>query len=393
MHDLIVIGGGIVGLATAERYLRTHPGHSLLLLEQGPRLCGQQSGRNSGVLHSGIYYEPGSLKARGCLRGKQLMQQFCREMGVPFKLCGKLIVATHEGELQRLAELERRGLANGVELRRLEPQEIKTIEPGVRGVAALHVPQTGVVDFALVGEALGQRVREAGGELRLDTRVQGVRSHGARIEVTLASGVEFAHRAVVCAGLQADRLARAAGLVHDVRIVPFRGDYYALREPHAAQVHGLVYPVPDPRFPFLGVHLTRRSDGVVEAGPNAVLALSRERAGRFAFSGCDALDALSWPGLWRLMARHGRMGLRELWRSSSARAFAAEARRLLPALRSEWLERVPSGVRAQLLDSRGQLIDDFVFERDGAVLHLLNAPSPAATSALAIAELLVEEIA
>lgn len=388
VYDLIIIGGGIVGLAVAQRSLARRPGSSVLLLERSAAICTQQTGRNSGVLHSGLYYEPGSLKARNCRLGKRLMEEFCASAGVPTRRCGKVLVATAEEQLGRLAELEQRGRQNGVEVRRLTPKELRVLEPGVRGCAALHVPETGVVDFAQVGRALAEVFREAGGELRLGATVSAVHRVGPSAEVAVGSELLRARRVVVCAGLEADRLARRAGLARGLRVIPFRGSYRTLLAPYADQVAGLVYPVPDPRFPFLGVHLTRRIDGTVEAGPSAFLSLARTQLSPLR----DFLDSISWPGLWRLALAHPGLALGEFSRAASTERFAREARELLPGLEPSALGPAAPGTRAQLLDRKGRLVDDFTFERDGSVLHLLNAPSPAATSSLAIAGRLLDEV-
>ncbi len=388
MYDLIVIGGGIVGLAVAARALERLPGHSVLLVERDGAVCGGQTGRNSGVLHSGLYYQPGSLKARNCREGKRLMEEFCDRSGVPYRRCGKVLVATTEDDVHRLTVLEERAARNGVRASRLTAAELRIHEPGVSGVAGLHVPETAVVDFDRVGRALAESFVSAGGELRLSTPVLGVHRCGPSAEVELETGCVSAARVVVCAGLEADRLARRAGLARGLRVVPFRGAYRTLVAPRADEVRGLVYPVPDPRFPFLGVHLTRTVDDVVEAGPSAVLAITR--SGRTPLR--DALESLTWPGLWRLLVANPRLATRELTKAASHRSFAAEASKIFPGISVEDLAPAPPGTRAQLMDRRGRLVDDFTFERDGTVLHLLNAPSPAATSALAIAGRLLDEV-
>lgn len=393
MIDLAIVGGGLVGLATAFRFLGRFSGRRVVLLEKERAPGTHQSGHNSGVLHSGLYYAPGSRKALLCRRGKALLEAFCEERGVPYRRRGKVVVATESEELPRLTELARRGRANGVELEEIGPSRLRELEPHVRGLAALHVPETAVVDFREVARALAQGVAERGGELRTGSRVLALDSTGAGTRLLLEGGeVLEARRAVACGGLQADRLARSSGGAPELRIVPFLGQYHALKRPYATRVRSLVYPVPDPRFPFLGVHLTRNVDGRVACGPNAVPAWAREGYGPRSFDPRDAWETLSWPGSWRLAARYLRHGTAELWRSTSRRSFARAAARLLPELEESWLEPAPAGVRAQALDRSGRLVDDFAFERRGAQLHVLCAPSPAATACLAIADHLIDEL-
>lgn len=393
MFDLAVIGGGIVGLATAFRYLRRFSGRSAVVLEKEERLAAHQSGRNSGVLHSGLYYPPGSLKAALCRTGKAGMEALCEELGVPWRRCGKLIVATEHDQLGRLAALAERARTNGVEVREVGPTGIRELEPHVRGLAGLHVPSTGVVDFRQVAEALGAEIRRLGGELRTGARVTGLEPRGDRLDLRLAGGEELAAaRAITCGGLQADRLAGLSGGPAEVRIVPFLGEYFGLRPEFRTRVRALVYPVADPRFPFLGVHLTRRIDGRVDCGPSAVPTWSREGYSKTAFEARDAWSSLTWPGFWRLAGRHLPVAAGELRRSLSRAAFARSAARLLPELEADWLEPAPCGVRAQALDRSGRLVDDFLIEQRGPLLHVLNAPSPAATSSLAIAEHLLGHI-
>jgi L-2-hydroxyglutarate oxidase len=395
MLDLVVVGGGIVGLATAHRFLRRFPGRAVRVLEKEASPGGHQSGHNSGVLHSGLYYAPGSLKARNCVAGKAALEAFCREAGVPFERCGKLVVATREAELPRLAELERRAAANGVETRRLRREEIRAVEPEAGGLAALHVPGTGIVDYRRVVGALVEAVRDAGGEVRCGAEVR--RATAAEGGVLVEVGGEReplrAARAVLCGGLQSDRLARRSGLDPALRVVPFLGEYRALRPAFRERIRGLVYPVPDPALPFLGVHLTRRVDGGVDCGPNALLAPAREGYRKAAVDPRDLLESLAWPGTWRLGLRYARTGAAELWRSLSTAAFARDLARLCPALEADWLEPAPAGVRAQALARDGTLVDDFTVLEDGPLLHLVNAPSPAATSCLAIAGHLVDRLA
>jgi L-2-hydroxyglutarate oxidase LhgO len=384
---LIVVGGGILGLAAARQWLRDDPGAEVIVIEKEPRLASHQTARNSGVVHQGVYYTPGSLKARLCRRGAQLLEAFCTERGLPYEACGKLVVAVHEAELPRLDELERRSRANGVPgLRRLEGAELQHIEPHVRGLAALHSPRSAIVNFAAVARAFADDVEAAGGSLRLGTPAVRVES-GARPVVVLGDGVRLsADRVLVCAGLYGDRLARASGEPAEPRIVPFRGEYWRLAPAHSELVRGLIYPVPDPELPFLGVHLTRTLDGSVLIGPNAVPALAREGYRPRDFRWRDTVETVSWPGTWRMLRRHWRAAAGELARSARKQLFVAEARRYVPALSAGDVLPAPAGVRAQALDRDGKLVDDFRLSAHGGVVWVRNAPSPAATSSLAIAE-------
>lgn len=383
--DVAVVGAGLLGLATARALLARRPGLRLAVLDAEDGIARHQSGRSSGVLHRGLYYAPGSLKARLCVAGAEAVLRFCEEKGVAHRLCGKLVVAASGDELPRLEELRRRGLANGVPgLRELGPDELRELEPHVAGVRALLSPATGIVDFPGVAAALAADVAAGGGEVLLRRRVAAFeRRRGAVLLRTPAGDVECRH-AVACAGVQADRLAVLDGGAREPRIVPFRGDYWVLRGPARALVRGLVYPVPDPSFPFLGVHTTLRLDGAVWLGPNAVLALARDGYGRLRVRPRDALDALASPGFRRLARRHWRTGLAEAARDLSRRLLARQARRLLPGLEAHDLAPGPCGIRAQALAPDGMLVDDFVFEGDERVLHVRNAPSPGATSSLAI---------
>jgi len=377
----VVIGGGIVGLATAHRLTRERPGASVTVLEKEDEVGTHQTGHNSGVIHAGVYYKPGSLKARLSRAGNRSMVDFCTEHDIPVKVCGKLIVATERGELNRLQELYQRSLANDLDVRLLSPAEAREHEPAVNCVAALHVASTGITDFAAVCRALAASLT-----VRQRTEVIGLRPDGQATRVETTAGDIVADVLVNCAGLHADRLARMAGFEPGVRIVPFRGEYYELRPERRDLVRGLIYPVPDPQFPFLGVHFTRMIDGSVHAGPNAVLAFAREgyRWGRF--SAKDMWDTLAFGGTWRLGRRHWRYGLGEVRRSLSRRRFAASLARLVPDVREADLVKCAAGVRAQAIAPSGALVDDFLFaERPGQV-HVLNAPSPAATSSLEIAK-------
>jgi (S)-2-hydroxyglutarate dehydrogenase len=388
---VVVVGGGILGLATARLIAREQPTTDVTVLEQEPQLAVHQTARNSGVAHAGIYYEPGSLKARLCRRGIGLLRDFCAEHDIPYEACGKLVVALDETELSRLDRLEARAHANGVPgLRRLDATELRAVEPHAAGIAALHSPETAITDFRAAALALAREVTEHGGTVRTGVEVTRVRSGTSAATVELADGSQLhADRVVVCAGLRTDRLARRSGEDAAPRIVPFRGEYWALRPERRSLVRGLIYPVPDPTLPFLGVHLTKTVDGSVLIGPNAVLALAREGYSRGAVHGRDLAETLAWGGTWRLMRRHWRAGIAETRRSLSKRAFVSEARRYVPELRPGDAVRAGSGVRAQAVDRDGTLVDDFRIGGDARVVWIRNAPSPAATSSLAIAEEIV----
>jgi L-2-hydroxyglutarate oxidase len=385
-YDIAVVGAGIVGLSVA-RALSRQRRVRVAVLEAEPRPATHQTGHNSGVIHSGLYYRPGSLKARNCLAGRDALYRFCEQNGVSHENCGKLVVATREDELERLDGLERRGRDNGLTgLRRLRGEELREREPHVAGIAGLWVPQTGIVDFTEVARVLVRHLREHDGELRTSFRVETVRRCSDGF-VLRSDGDEVEARHLInCAGLHSDRIARRCGLRPGVRIVPFRGDYYQLKPSREHLVRNLIYPVPDPRFPFLGVHLTRMIRGGVEAGPNAVLALKREGYSRVSFSAPDLFEMLSYGGFWRMAARFWRTGLGELRRSLSRRAFATALRRLVPELLDSDVTRCGSGVRAQAVTPDGRLLDDFRILANERMLHVLNAPSPAATAALSIGD-------
>lgn len=389
MARVLVVGAGIIGLATAARLARR--GDEVTVLEKGAGLAEHQTGRNSGVIHSGLYYAPGSLKARMGTAGARSMTAFAREHGVAVQTCGKLVVAVEESELPRLEVLAERGAANGVPVRAVSPAEAREIEPHVACVGALRVESTGIVDYRGVCAVLAAQVRDAGGSILLHRTFRGARTEGTQVRAWVdgpGSGDREEHVAdalVVCGGLHADRLAQACGVDPGARIVPFRGEYYELTPEAARLVNGLVYPVPDPRFPFLGVHLTTMVHGGVHAGPNAVLALAREGYRWRDVSPGDLADALSWPGLWRLGARAWAPGAREVARSASRSLFARSLARLVPGITAEDLVPSPAGVRAQALQRDGSMVDDFLVKTVPRQVHVINAPSPAATASLEIA--------
>lgn len=389
-----VIGAGIVGLAVARRLGEAEESAELTVIDKENRVGTHQTGHNSGVVHAGVYYRPGSLKAGLCRRGMELLRDYCEQRVIPYEECGKLIVARNPGELGLLDELEGRAVANGVPgLRRLDATQMLEVEPHVRGLGALHSPRTAIVDFHQVARAYADDIVALGGSLRLGFGVGAITAAGGELRVTGTEGEELAFdRLVVCGGLQSDRLARMAGQPRGPRIVPFRGEYHRLVAARSELVRGLVYPVPDPSYPFLGVHFTRRVDGRVDIGPNAVLALSLEGYRRRDVSPTQVLDLLGYPGFRRMARRHWRAGLAEMLGSLSRRAFLARAREFVPELSADDVESAPAGVRAQAVDRDGSFVDDFRITRSGGLVLVRNAPSPAATSSLAIAEHVVSAL-
>ena len=389
----VIVGAGILGLATARQLARSSEENTdIVVLEKEREIGAHQTSHNSGVVHAGIYYAPGSLKARLCRRGLGLLRDFCGAHGLPYEACGKVVVATHDGEIEPLKRLAERAAANGVPgLRWLDAQELTTVEPNVRGVAGLHSPETAIADFAAVARAFADEITAAGGEIRTGAAVARV-GHDATLELQDGSRID-ADRVIVCAGLQADRLAIASGEPAEPRIVPFRGEYWQLRPERAHLVRGLIYPVPDPSLPFLGVHLTRKIDGSVMLGPNAILSTARDAYERRRFDPRDVYDAISWPGTLRMLRRHWRAGVGELVRSASKRQFVREVARYVPSIGPPDVLPAPAGVRAQAIDRDGSLVDDFRLGVNGRVAWVRNAPSPAATSCLAIAEELLARAA
>jgi L-2-hydroxyglutarate oxidase LhgO len=382
----VIVGAGILGLGTAYRLITTQDGTAeVVVLESEPEIGAHQTTHNSGVVHAGIYYAPGSLKARLCRRGLGLLRDFCADHELPYDPCGKVVVATSDQELDPLHRLAERATANGVPgLRWLDASELSQVEPNVRGVAGLHSPETAIADFGAVARSFAAQITQAGGEIRTNMPVARV-SPDARVELADGSTLE-ADRVIVCAGLQADRVAIASGEPAEPRIVPFRGEYWRLRPERTHLVRGLIYPVPDPALPFLGVHLTRKVDGSVLLGPNAILATARDAYERRRFDPRDVYDALSWPGTVKMLRRHWRAGFGELVRSASKRQFVREVARYVPAVSPDDVLPAPAGVRAQAIDRDGSLVDDFRLGVSGRVAWVRNAPSPAATSCLAIAE-------
>jgi L-2-hydroxyglutarate oxidase len=383
-HDVAIIGGGIVGLATAKALVERGT-RNVVVIEAEPHVAAHQTGHNSGVIHSGIYYKPGSAKARNCSEGRELLYRFCGDHGIPHDRCGKIIVATHPRERPALDEIERRGHANGLNgLKRLTGDELKEYEPNVAGIAGLYVRETGIVNYKAVAAKYAELVGQGGGQVRTAIRFHGLIRDGFELVLHTTAGDLRARYLVNCAGLQADRVARLCGVDPGVTIVPFRGEYYELK-PHAQHlVRNLIYPVPDPRFPFLGVHFTRMIGGGIEAGPNAVLAFRREGYRFTAVSLRDLLEMLCHRGFWRMAAKYWRTGLSEIKRSLSSYSFWDSLRRLVPAVQREDIVPAGAGVRAQALTPDGKLVDDFHIRGEDRMIHVLNAPSPAATASISV---------
>jgi (S)-2-hydroxyglutarate dehydrogenase len=389
-YDVVIVGGGIVGLAVALEITKRFPRLRLLLLEKEDRVGRHQSSHNSGVIHSGVYYKPGSQKAELCVEGARAMIEFCRAHAIPHEVCGKVIVATDAEEFARLEELRRRGEANGLTgLQMIGPEQLREIEPHASGLRALVVPSTGITDYGAVCQKYAELIRAQGGTILTSTAVTGLRNLTDEVAVETSGAPVSTTYLINCAGLFSDRIAGMAGEKPHVIIVPFRGEYYDLVPERSSLVRNLIYPVPDPQFPFLGVHFTRRVNGTVDAGPNAVLALRREGYERTDFSPRDLGSSLGFPGFWRMAAKHWRSGLGEFHRSFSKDAFVRALQRLLPELRAEDLIPGGSGVRAQALRRDGTLVDDFQFVPSGRMLHVLNVPSPAATASLLIGRSIV----
>lgn len=383
--DVIVIGAGIIGLSSAMEISRRHPGNRVLILEKEDRPGLHQSGHNSGVIHSGLYYRPGSLKAQTCGQGAHSMVAFAEEHGINYQICGKVVVATSEDEIPRLEELQHRGTANGIQgMKMIGPNQLRDIEPHAYGIKALWVPSTGIIDFPAVVKTYARIVTDAGQEIRLGAKVTGIEKRGREVTVETTAGDFLGKFIVNCAGLHADRVAHLAGGDIPLRIIPFRGEYYELCPEKRALVHSLIYPVPDPAFPFLGAHFTRRTDGTVEAGPNAVLAFMREGYTKTSVDPSDLCDIFSYPGFWRLSKKYWKIGLGEMVRSLSKSAFTRSLQKLMPAIRESDLLPGGAGVRAQAVDKKGTLVDDFAIVQTEGAIHVCSAPSPGATASLMI---------
>lgn len=392
-QDILIIGGGIVGLATAWRLLQQRPSLQVTVLEKESQVAQHQTGHNSGVLHSGIYYRPGSLRAKNCRDGREAMVEFCREEGIPHEICGKVIVATSEAEIPQLLKIYERGIANGVKCELIDLPRLRSLEPAVNGVRALHVPEAGIVDYKQVATRLSEKIERAGGHVWTVAEVVGVETRESEVVIRTRDGREFHSRVLVtCAGLQADRVGTMAGCHPTSRIVPFRGEYFELKREAEHLCRNLIYPVPDPEFPFLGVHFTRMIRGGVECGPNAVLAFRREGYSKLDLSMGDLAETLLDPGFRKLAWKHWRSGAAEMWRSWNKSAFVAALQKLIPAVTSDMLIPAPAGVRAQALNPDGSLVDDFLILDGPRVVSVQNAPSPAATASLNIGQLIGERV-
>lgn len=391
-YDFIIAGAGIVGLSTAYKLTLSYPDISILILEKEAGVAAHQTGHNSGVIHSGIYYKPGSYKARNCVDGRHQLVAFCNENGVNMDICGKVIVATHEDEIHGLTAIFNRGLQNEIEgLNLIDSKELNELEPHCAGLRAIHVPCAGIVDFKGVCEVLANKVKERGNQIRFDRMINGVHQSNGTLTVD-ASGEKYSCKYFInCAGLHSDRVARSAGVQTDIKIVPFRGEYFKLTPEADHLVRGLIYPIPNPDFPFLGVHFTRMVLGGVECGPNAVFAFKREGYSKIAFDFADTIETVNFPGFWKLAGRHWKMGLDEMYRSVSKNGFLKNLRKLIPSVQLSDLKPAPAGVRAMALDPDGQIVDDFFFETTRNEIHVLNAPSPAATAGLSIGDEIVKQ--
>ena len=390
--DVVVIGGGIVGLATAFDVSKRYPDAKIIVVEKEPRLAVHQTGHNSGVLHSGIYYKPGSLKAINCREGKVAMQEFCAEHHIDYDICGKVIVAVEKSELPALKRIFERGQANGVKCEEIGVERLRELEPHAAGVAAIHVPEAGIVNYGQVCEKLGELIQSSGNELLLSTRVREIR-HQSSSSIVVAGEHEIEAKLIVnCGGLHCDRLTKMGGGKPVAKIVPFRGEYYELKEEKEYLCRSLIYPVPDPKFPFLGVHFTRMIEGGVECGPNAVLAFAREGYRMSRINLGDLCESLTYPGFIRMALKHWKMGAGEMWRSFSKRAFVKALQRLMPEIQVEDLKAAPAGVRAQAVLPDGGMVDDFMIVEHERMVNINNAPSPAATASLNIGKLVVDKL-
>jgi (S)-2-hydroxyglutarate dehydrogenase len=394
MHefDCVVIGGGIIGLSAAWTILERKPNVRVAVLEKEDGWARHQTGRNSGVIHSGIYYKPGSLKSELCREGNRRLVEFCKQHGIRYEACGKVIVATKPSEIPLMGKLFDRGVANGIAVRRLRAEQVLEMEPHVRCLAGIHVPSTGIVDFGSVSRKLAELVAKRGGELRLSTKVLGFRADGSKVLLETSQEPLSTRWVINCAGLHSDRVAKLGGANPGARIVPFRGEYYELKRERRRLVTNLIYPLPDPQFPFLGVHFTRMIDGSVHAGPNAVLSFKREGYSRTSFNLRDFLDTMTYAGFWRLAAKFGRLGLEEMYRSISKKAFVHSLQQLIPEITEQDLVTGGAGVRAQALRPDGSLVDDFLIIKGPSAIHVCNAPSPAATASLEIGRAIADEI-
>jgi (S)-2-hydroxyglutarate dehydrogenase len=390
-YDFAIIGAGIVGLATAREVLNQRPGSSIIVFEKESAVAQHQTGHNSGVIHAGIYYAPGSLKARFCREGAAATKAFCSEQGIPFETCGKLLVATNEQELARMDALYERARQNGVEVDRIGAKELARLEPNITGVGALLIPSTAIVDFKMVARAFAAAIAAQGARVQLSSKIVAIREELGSVAISTAEHRFRARFLIACGGLQSDRLAQLAGLKITHRIVPFRGEFYTLPKSRAGLINRLIYPVPDPALPFVGIHLTRTVDGRIIAGPNAVLGLSREGYEKFSFNLSDTANILAFPGFWRVAGKHLATGVAEIRNSLWRRAYLSQCRKYCPALSLADLEPGVAGIRAQAVLADGTLVHDFLFEETERMLHVCNAPSPAATSAIPIGRMIAKK--
>ncbi|MBV63967.1 MAG: L-2-hydroxyglutarate oxidase [Rickettsiales bacterium] len=391
--DIVIIGGGVVGLATAYHLKQIEPKKSIVVLEKEAVIAAHQTGNNSGVIHSGIYYKPGSLKAINCRKGKLALEKFCKEQGVNYESCGKVIVATSKEEIPTMNKIYDRGKENGVSCKIIDDKELKDLEPHAAGVAAIHVPEAGIINYKNFCSVLAEKIQLSGGKILLGEKVNFITPSRDKVNVQTENGLEFeAGKVINCAGLYSDIIADKGGAKSEMKIIPFRGEYYELTDSAKSLVKNLIYPVPDPNFPFLGVHFTRMIDGGVECGPNAVLAFAREGYGKLKINPNELLESLCYPGFIKLASKYWKTGLGEIWRSLSKQAFVKALSVLVPEIKSEDLKKAPAGVRAQAVSLDGSMVDDFYFSRNGNVLNVCNAPSPAATASLNIAKVISEKI-
>lgn len=393
IYDFIVIGAGIVGLSTAYKLSQKVPGCKILVLEKESKVAAHQTGNNSGVIHSGIYYKPGSYRAKNCIDGRHQLNEYCRENEIAHDVCGKVIVAGDEAEIPKLTEIYERGLKNQIEgIKLIDRKELLEIEPYVRGVKAIHVPCAGIVDFTGVCRSLAQKLTERGHTIQFQSEVKSVHHTNGCLTIQTAGDQYKSGYLVNCAGLHSDRVAKSAGVKSSIQIVPFRGEYYELTPEAEKKVRGLIYPLPNPEFPFLGVHFTRMVLGGVECGPNAVFAFKREGYTKTSFDLQDTIETFNFPGFWKLAGQHWKMGLDEMYRSFSKQGFLENLQKLIPSIQISDLTGSPAGVRAMALKPSGEIVDDFYFEVEDRQIHVLNAPSPAATAGLAIGDEIVNKM-
>lgn len=393
IYDYTIVGAGIVGLSTAYKLSEADPDSRILILEKEQEVAAHQTGRNSGVIHSGIYYKPGTYKAKNCVEGRHELVDFCQKYEVKHDICGKVIVATNEEELPRLENIYQRGLQNEIEgIELIGPGRLKEIEPYVDGIKAIHVPCAGIVDFKEVCETLAGLITEKGHYIHFGQKVKGIFKETDYLRIETQTGAWKSRKMINCAGLQCDLVAKSAGVSPHIQIVPFRGEYFRLKNHAQNMVNGLIYPLPNPEFPFLGVHFTRMAKGGVECGPNAVFAFNREGYQKSSFNLKDTIETVNFPGFWKLAGNHWKQGLDEYYRSFSKRAFLENLKKLIPSISLDDIEPAPAGVRAMALQPNGEIMDDFFFEKQENQLHVLNAPSPAATAGLAIGDEIVKNI-